>query len=399
MLAFFLIVMGVPLMLAAIAFVFFRGITWKEFACTGAACLVVAGSSAAIVSCANTHDTEIWNGRVASKNWEHVSCSHSYQCNCHEDCSGSGNNRSCSQVCSTCYEHLYDVDWEVHTTNGEEIDIDRVDRQGVVEPPRWTSVKVGEPTSVKHSYTNYIKAAPGTLFRHQGLTEKYQPLPDNPQRVTDYYRLNHFVVSGWPGPAGDWPSWINGLSELNADISSSKQANVIVVMAYNKPSDWYYALEESWLGGKKNDVVLVVSVDSDLKPQWARVMCWTTNELFKVKLRDDIMALDALTAASALPVIKQDVTRHFVRKPMKDFEYLKSEITPTLAEWIVTLVISLLISVGLLVFFGTQDPFDSERSEYSWKRSYHGPHNGSKRWQTVREPNMSFLPWYRRWRR
>jgi hypothetical protein len=359
MLAFFLILLGVPLVIAAFAFVFLNGITWKELACIAGVQLVIAGSSAGICSCANKHDVEVWNGRVASKNSQHVSCSHSYPCNCHEVCSGSGKNRSCSTHCDTCYEHSYDVDWEVHTTNGEEVDIDRVDRQGIYEPPRFRATVIGEPTSLTHSYENYVKDSPGTLFRHQGLKEKYAAsIPTYPQNVFDYYRLNRLVTVGFSVP--DAAAWNSALSDLNADLGRSKQANIIVVIVKDTPDDWYYALEESWIGGKKNDVILVVSVDADMKPQWATVMCWTTNELFKVKLRDDVMNDPTLTRDAVIADLRTNVSQYFVRKPMSDFEYLSSSITPSPTEWWVTMIIGLIAAVGMIVFFQMNDVFNEE---------------------------------------
>ena len=262
---------------------------------------------------------------------------------------------------------MYDVDWEVHTTNGEEVDIDRVDRQGVVMPLRYASVVIGEPTSLTHSYKNYIKASPGTLFRHQGLKEKYAAtIPKYPQNVFDYYRLNRLVTVGVTVP--DNRDWNLALSDINADLGRAKQANMIVVLTRGLPDDYYYALEESWIGGKKNDVVLVVNVDEAMKPTWAVVMCWTTNELFKVKLRDDVMALPVLTRDATIQVLKSDVNRYFERKPMKDFEYLSAAITPTTTEWIITMIIGLLVAAGLIFFFETQDPFGDEG--YNTRRRY-----------------------------
>jgi hypothetical protein len=359
MLAFFLILLGVPLVIAAFAFVFLNGITWKELACIAGAQLVIAGSSAGICSCANTHDSEIWNGRVTQKYSHHVSCEHSYSCNCHQVCSGSGKNRSCSEHCDTCYEHSYDVDWTVNDSVGQGWNIGRVDRQGLREPPRFSAVVIGEPTSGDHSYTNYIKAAPGTLFRHQGLKEKYAAsLPENPQDVYDYYRLNRLVTVGFN--VSQRQDWNAALSELNADLGSAKQANIILVLVMNQPDDWYYALEEKWVGGKKNDVILVVSVDEAMKPQWATVMCWTTNELFKVKLRDDVMNDPVLTRDAVMADLRTNVSQYFTRKPMKDFEYLSSSITPTPTEWWVTMIIGLVVAIGLIVFFQMNDVFDEE---------------------------------------
>jgi hypothetical protein len=359
-LAFFLIVLGVPVVLVALAFVFLDGISWKEALMIVGVEFVVAASSAGITSCANTHDTEIWNGRVTGKSSQHVSCSHSYQCHCHQVCTGSGKNRSCNEECDTCYEHSYDVDWDVYDNVGQMFEIARVDRQGLDEPSRYRSVQVGEPTSSEHSYDNYVKAAPDSLFRHQGLEEKYETsLPDNPQKIYDYYRLNRIVTVDVT--LSNEAEWNDALSNLNADLGHKKQANVILVIVKNCPQDWYYALEEKWIGGKKNDVVLVVSVDDDMKPQWATVMCWTTSELFKVKLHDDVMNDVALTKDAVMNDLRTNVDQYFVRKPMSSFEYLKSSIVPSMFEWFITLFIAIGIGGGLIYVCQTNDIFGDER--------------------------------------
>lgn len=358
MFSFFLIVLLVPLALAGLAYVLLDGVTLKEFGLIVLAALVVAGSSAGIVSCANTHDVEVWNGVTTGKERNTVSCSHSYSCNCHQVCSGSGKNRSCSEHCDTCYEHSHDYDWDVYTTVGT-ITIDRVDRQGVHEPGRFTSTKMGEPVSVTRSYDNYVKAAPGTLFRHQGLKEKYAgTVPEYPQAIYDYWHLDRLVTVGVN--VDNPKAWNHELSRINSDLGKPKQVNMIVVLVKNKPDDWYYALEETWIGGKKNDAVLVVSVDDQMKPQWASVMAWTSNELFKVKLRDDIMDEQVINRDTLMTALATNVSKYYVRKPMKDFEYLSSSITPSTTQWVVTLLIALFVCGGLTVFFQVNDVFGDE---------------------------------------
>ena len=362
--------MGVPVVLAGAAFVFLKGINWKEFACIAAACLVVAGSSAGIVSCGNKTDNEILNGHVAKKYSHHVSCEHSYQCHCHEECTGTGKNRSCSTVCQTCYEHDYDVDWTVADDIGQVWNIHRIDSQGLRQPPRYTAVVIGEPTSGDHTYVNYVKAAPGTLFRRTGLKEKYAgTLPKEPQYIYDYYHLDRFISVGVNVP--DTEAWNWDLSVINADLGAPKQANIILVLVKNQSQEWYYALEEKWIGGKKNDVVLVVSVDSDMTPQWATVMAWTTSDIFKVKLRDDVMQHGVLKRDTLMNDIRNNVSQYFKRKPMADFQYLESEIVPTTTEWVVTLIIALIVGIGLTWFFEVSDIFeagDQDEFGYSARR-------------------------------
>jgi hypothetical protein len=363
------ILITVQLLIVVGAFVIIKGITWEEFILHLGIQTIVTVTSAFILYYQNTGDTEIWNGRVVSKAQVQVSCEHSYDCNCRteETCSGSGTSRSCTsrRVCDTCYEHSYDYDWDVHTSNKETITIDRVDRQGVSTPPRWDSVIIGEPTAQSHSYTNYIKAAPSSLFRHQGLVQKYAgKLPKYPIEVYDYYRLNRLVSQGIS--VQDYRAWNNGLAQINADLGAKKQVNMIVVLT-NQPQEWYYALEEAWVGGKKNDAILVIGLDPETnKATWATVMAWTTSKLFEVKLRDAIMDLPAVTPEATLGALRENVATYYARKPMKDFEYLRASIQYSTTQLVVTLLIGVLIAVGFAWFFAVKDVF----GESYYNRSY-----------------------------
>lgn len=350
----FLLLLLVPLLVAVGTFVFGkRRVIWQEFAAHVCVSLAVAGLSCWIIYAANTADTEALNGSVTGKNSEKVSCSHSYCCMTCQSCStDSKGHQSChSYCCHTCYDHPFDVDWNVFTTIGE-WEIDRIDRQGVGEPPRWTTVRTGDPVSRLHSYTNYIKAAPDSLFRDQGLIGPYvDKLPEYPDHVYDYYRLNRLVRVGVNVP--DEKQWNEDLSSLNARVGAPKQANVVVVLT-NESETFYYALRQHWLGGKKNDIVAVVGVKTSsaaVQIAWVHSMSWAEDDIFNVKLRDDLLGLRTLDRVQVVSTIESDVVRYFRRKPMADFEYLEASITPTPGQLAFALLINLSISVGLAVFF------------------------------------------------
>lgn len=348
--------------MVAFGFMLFGGskVTLKEFLVQMGTQLLLISIVALGISCQNTSDVEILNGRVTGKTRERVHCRHSYPCRCRQICGGSGKDISCYTHCGTCYSHSYDIDWNVQTSFNREISIDTVDRQGLIEPPRWTKVIIGEPVSMRHSYKNYIKASPDTLFRHQGLTEKYaKKLPTYPSNVYDYYRLDRLVQLDIKLP--DVKEWNSGLSELNAELGAAKQVNIVLVVTKDMPQDYFYALEQHWIGGKKNDVILVVSVDEALKLQWVNVMAWTDNKMFQVALRDQVMSIGNLDRPKILEATKNAVASFYVRKPMKDFEYLKDLVRPTPRQWLFAMLFGLVISVCLGVFFHRNDVFDEER--------------------------------------
>lgn len=336
--------------LVALGFFMFSGknITIGEFLGQNALQLLIMLPFAFGGGCMSTHDIEIWNGRVIEKSRVKVSCSHSYPCRCRSVSCGKG----CTTMhCDTCYSHSYDVDWRVKTNNDERFEIDRVNSQGTIEPPRWTQVKIGEPTSLPHSYTNYVKASPDSLFRRQGLLDKYaNNIPSYP-KVYDYHRFNPLVLA-------NGAILYNGedlkkkLTELNADLGQKKQVNIMVLLVKDLPQEYFYAVEQAWIGSKKNDFVVVAGIDISGKIQWTNVMAWTENKMAEVVVRDAVLKIgDANKVDEIVQAIGAGVSNHYIRKSMEDFAYLKNAMTPTFGTWIAAMIIGLISSIGLGIFF------------------------------------------------
>lgn len=352
----------IPIILATITFIFGKHkVTIKEFLIQLAASAVVAGISMTIMYHQNTHDVEVWNGQITKKARVEVSCSHSYCCYYGQCCSGSGKNRSCHTCCKrTCYRHSYDVDWRVYTDINEVFEIDRLSSQGLEEPPRWTAVKMGEPYSSKHSFENFIKASPDSLFRHDGLVEKYKDkLPQYPQRIYDYHRLDRTVLVNHK--VDNLKEWNTQLSEVNKIVGPRAEANVIIVIARDVESDYYQALKQHWISGKKNDIILVMGVNSNNTLDWVEVMAWSQDKMFEVVLADHIRAVGKLDVKPIMTHIQQDTLKYFKRKPMSDYEYLKSAVTPSTTQWVVSMLIGLIVAAGLSFFMYNNDIEDYHR--------------------------------------
>lgn len=312
----------------------------------GATCIFVAGAWYAGQFGA-LHDTEVWNGSVVDKDQVKVSCEHSYTCNCITTCSG--DPPTCTTICQTCYEHSYDWDWRVYTTVGE-LNIARIDRRGTDRPPRWSAVKLGEPASLPHSYTNYIKAVPDSLFGKRNVDLTRYNIPSYPQ-VYDYYRYNRVlsVTAVDTTFTGELNTKLN--TELKT-LGAKKEVNLIVVFTDSDPS-YAYALESSWIGGKKNDVIVVVGV-ADTGVEWADVITLgmnSGNELLGITLSDALTGMTLDNAGDFGYTIVSTVEEHFDRKPMRDFEYLKDDIQPPTWLLILIIVVSLLLSAGLTIHF------------------------------------------------
>lgn len=338
----------IPAIIALVAFIKYEEINFYEFLIQIVAQALIVLAIGGMIFYFQTNDIEIWNGHVIEKKKEKVSCEHSYPCNCREECTGSGENESCSTVCDTCYEHFYDIDWNVYDSVSEIYTINRVDRQGLDEPGRWSSTNIGEPTSSKHNYTNYVLASPQTLFRYSGVADKYQAiLPKYPANIYDYYKLNRFLSIGVS--VDDVNKWNDDLSKLNDELGSKKQANIIVIATKNMSSDFGYALRQHWVGGKKNDVIVLMNLDEANKVTWADVLTWEDNELFRTTLIDHL-TLSNFDREKMIDQIRQDIVNLHKRKSMEDYAYLRYLIKPTMTELIIGLIFGIMSSIGISYF-------------------------------------------------
>lgn len=288
-----------------------------------------------------TMDTEIWSGKVLDKTQERVSCSHSYECNCTETCTTTNGHRSCSKSCSTCYEHSNDFDWVVKSTIGD-FNINRVDRQGTMTPPRWSVVNVNDSVSKTNTYTNYIKGAKANVL-HRGDTKITYAIPEYPTNIYDYYYIDRAISIDNAMP--NLKLWSNEISKALNDLGGAKQVNIVMVFTKN-PQDFSEQLNAAWLGGKKNDVIVVIGTQDGVKPEWVNVLSWTKQEDFKVALRDEILE-SKLDAKSTVQIIAKNIDSKFIRRKMKEFEYLQADIEPS--ELAILFSISaFLIPLGIL---------------------------------------------------
>jgi len=351
----FLLLMLVPVLIAIGTLLAFKGKVayWEFFAQIGVLALVVA-ASLGIAYESRTTDTEIWNGQVTSKKRVQVHCRHSYECNCYytEDCSGSGTSRSCSTTkhCSTCYEHSYDVDWDIHASTGEGTSIDTIDRQGLDMPPRWGRAYVGEPWASKHNYTNYILANPDSvLLGTKGDMQRFGKLiPKYPDGIYDYYYNNPVINMGVPNV--DYVAWNWLIRDINKTLGPQKQVHIIVILVPTNDRAYMLALRDAWVGGKKNDVDVVIGSEDGNTIGFADVMSWSTNKALQVTLKDRIEGSYLTDKDAIVAAINENVSHDFKRMHMKDMKWLMRSFQPSQTAMIIIFILATLISIGISVW-------------------------------------------------
>lgn len=304
-------------------------------------------------------DTEVLSGQVVKKERKEVSCRHSYSCHCYTYYTGSGKNRTSHRRCKTCYDHRYDVDWNVMSTLGD-VSIPKEDRQGLVEPKRWSVVNVGDPYATTSSYINYVKGAKDSLFNLEKYTPaKLSSVPEYPGNIYDIYKIDRVVDIG--AGVSNIRQLNDGISNILTTLGKDKQVNIVMAVT-TQPRDYAYIIRDKWLGGKKNDVIITVGSKHYPKVDWVEVFSWSKEPMVNITLRDDLQSLgDMSDVNQVMAVIAKDVGKHYVRKPMKEFEYLEGQIQPsgTVIFW--ALFIGTFVSFCLTLWGIKSDVFGNER--------------------------------------
>lgn len=302
-----------------------------------------------------TSDVEIINGEVVGKDREHGTYLESYSCRCRTVRSG----KTTSTKCDTCYRRHYTVDWTCQTNIGS-FTIDSEDSRSsavynLPDPSRYTQIQKGDPVSKTHHYVNYVKGAPDSLFHHINTKKHKKLIPPYPERIYDIYKIDRVLDVGVGVP--DIKTWNQDISHLLKKLGPQKQANVIIVFVNTNDQSYLHSLEGEWIGGNKNDIIVVVGSTSYPKIDWVGISSWTDSQLFKVQLRDDIMSFENIDRSKILSAIEHRTMTSFVRKNMEDFKYLEDQIEPPL--WVI--VLAAILGIGSIVgtswFFYHNDPF------------------------------------------
>lgn len=289
-------------------------------------------------------DTEILSGHVTGKTRKHDTYEDPYDCNCKKvrECSGTGSKQSCStsNKCDTCYETHYTVKWDVQSTVGDFRIADKDSTSRLIyvypDPPRWMNVQTGDAAAKTHTYMNYVQAVQSSLFTKDAKAEqaKFATLiPAYPDKIYDLYKIDRFLSPGYS--INDAASWNADIGNMLRTLGREKQVNAIVVIAKTDDPKYEFALSTAWEGANKNDVVLVLGVKTWPKIDFVRVISWSTSTMFNVELRDEVMKLGEINRIQIMTALESNIRKSFVRKQMKDFEYLSIEVSPP--TWLIAL--------------------------------------------------------------
>lgn len=359
-----LLLLAIPFVWAfVVRIIFKKTFTWKELGVQLAIASLFTLIAYWVAMSNNTGDVALIHGQVTQKIREEDQYEEAYECNCYSSCSGTGANRTCTRICSTCYRTVYTVDWYLRSTIGN-ISIDGKESYyssvwKSKDPQLFTSAYIGEPCTKTDYFTNYVMAAEKSLFSTTHYTY-VKPVPPYP-RIYGIYKTNN--VLGLTGKEGE--QWNDKLREKLKTLGAKKQVNIILMVTRDKNPMYRYAVEKAWRGGKKNDVVVIVGAEGK-NVIWADAFTFGKtmgNQLLVTKIRDSITEHKTLDI-DIVDIVTGHVEKEFKRKPMADFEYLKDEIRLSTNQLIVILILQLLLNIGFSIYFIKNDPFGKPRYSY-----------------------------------
>lgn len=293
-------------------------------------------------------------------------------------CSGSGEKRKCRSVKRVRYDY-HPPYWQLNTTNNEVVSISQsnyskalrsFNNENKVYLHRSNQSSFGDgnkyivnpteilPTAVGHNYVNYVKEARDNVIHNKfskeeieqylksGDLKNYPKEYSNDLGVPQIYRV--VDTTGLV----NINEWTNKLHYVANELGKSKQANPII---YFTQKDLQFAdvLEYHWSKGRKNDVILMIGINNKGEFQWTRIIAWTNNTNYLVDgtkfLRDDNFTINNST--EVISKFKELTISGFVRKPMKEFEYLAENITLAWYWQIFIIIINIIVSGYITYYF------------------------------------------------
>lgn len=278
------------------------------------------------------------------------------------------------------YRHLYDVDHHepYYELQGKDkssryisraqfvnyakdfnktfVKINRYDRLSVGDGNKYVSTPNQIISlSYEHEYTNLLLAASASIMRRNfkidSLTYKnylvdYPKLVENPVYGNIYLSR---VVDFANSPQSLKDKLLKDINTIAAQTGSVKQINPILILAdASKVSpELITVLDVHWKHAKKNDSILLLGIKDSII-SWSRTLSWTENAAYLNTLEKKFAGKNIYTYDISTLWLEA-ILKHFVRKPMEDYNYLKSEIE---LEWYWQLLIILtgLAANGFLIY-------------------------------------------------
>lgn len=337
--------------------------SWQEFGLS----VAITGVIVSVVYFGGLYrtmmDIEILNGVISSKERIHDSYIRTYSC-------------GTAKAPRTCSETRHTVTWVANTTVGQ-VEFDHKDSSSrsvynSPDPAAYVAAYVGEPASLHHTYTNYVKAVPTSLFNSAEYVSMFSEKIPNYPRVHSFYKVNRVFDIDTEVPQEQLDELDRLLDNELITLGYTKQANIVVIVTNIADPMYRHAVEDKWIGGKKNDIVLFFGTNGN-EIVWADVMTWALNsgnETMVAQLKQKLNDISTFDPQKITEVTVSEIAQNYNRPKMEDYEYLKTDIRPSTTLLVWSWVVNVLSVIGLTWLFHAKVQIGHTSVSRFYRRKY-----------------------------
>lgn len=358
----------VPIFVGTFLFFFSKKVVWWEWLAGSAAAFLVAGIVHWTSFNSQTADFETWSGQITHARqfsaWLEFYQEAVYRTETYT--TGSGKNRqthtrqvfshwrNCTRWHSehfTCYSNIstsysiskdqynrWKTQWQNETkVRGDRSTLEHNSRQIDGDPFDYeTSCPslIIEPIHCQKSVVNRLKAAQ-SVFNFVKVSAETEKLLFKYPESSNPFSSNR--VLGTATLKISTKQW----DILNAKLGPIKKVNLIIVGFDSPDHTLAESLKALWIGGKKNDLVLVYGNG------WSRVFGWSDSDILKRNLEQ--LLLQNPVDENLLPEIEKLILAEYEKTNWHKFDHLSVE--PNGWAWFWFWLCLILTQVGLWVFF------------------------------------------------
>lgn len=195
------------------------------------------------------------------------------------------------------------------------------------------------PRTTTHSYENRVKCSKSVFNFAEVDSEDVKAY--GLYKYPLFVEFNYNPILGYNDPKASIK-----LQRYNAKMGNIKQVHMLILVFKNQPVKAAIMQEGYWKGGNKNEFILCIGI-KDTSITWTKVISWTEVDELKVRVEKEVMGMP-FNLEKIVDYMAGQVQIKFQRKHFRDFSYITVEPTMT-AIWI-TLVVTILLTVGLSIF-------------------------------------------------
>lgn len=309
------------------------------------------------------NDLKTVNGEVLSKRvWKFACptntmnpCVNSYECNPRRvrySCTIDGQPRMCSRIeTDTCYRYPYEQNWLVKSSvHNQEIEIPRIDVQGVEEPEQFARVQIGESTANIKYFKNWVKASASSHYKPLKTVSPIE-IPDYPQKIENFWKMDRVVLIDTQ--MNNTERWNEQLASTASYLSRTNKQNLNIIVVFVEGQDHTFMtdLKSKWKGFKINDNVIVFGLKEGIIT-WGESASWSDNPRYDLEIRNYITNtlvgynITNVDPSKVFESFKDYASNYYVERSESDFEYLKGD-TPV-PTWLI--IFSLVFNIGFGIF-------------------------------------------------